>query len=313
MRNEVEARVHFSGGATFSEEGNQYTSEFKAAEAYQYAYGFYDDTANEDDKSKRTQIYSLRSPTPPLLPPRGTTGTRPDLVSNTFPDDDDEIYEGFDYVQVVKEYDPKYSGQHSLKVGDVYRIQNPLLDGDDDGFYRSIEGKLIPKDNVKIFQKKPIPTPKKRTIFPHEDTGYTQIPKPDKQLPPSEKSQQNDTGKTSDRELLMNLLEANRKILESQDEIKSSLAEHQKILNVVCETPVYQEYYNSTQTGGCQLPQTEDVYEMCKDENDELYSQAEPDVPALDDGGEESDHYVEADADGNLTIKTMSNFKNIRL
>ncbi|WAR09215.1 hypothetical protein MAR_019173, partial [Mya arenaria] len=170
-----------------------------------------------------SQKYRSRSPPLlPLLPPRRPIATTPDL-----------------------------SGQHSLKVGDVYRIQNPLLGGDDDGFYRSIEGKLIPQDNVKIFHKKPIPTPKKRTSLANEDGGYMQTPKPDKQAPPSDQSHQNDTGKKSDRDLLIDLLEANKNIMESQKDIKSSIAEHQKILNVVFETPIYQDYYNSKLTGKC--------------------------------------------------------------
>ncbi|WAR09252.1 hypothetical protein MAR_019210 [Mya arenaria] len=122
---------------------------------------------------------------------------------------------------------------------------------------------------VKIFHKKPIPTPKKRTSLANEDGGYMQTPKPDKQAPPSDQSHQNDTGKKSDRDLLIDLLEANKNIMESQKEIKSSIAEHQKILNVVFETPIYQDYYNSKLTG--------------------------PVVPPRDDNGEESDHHTEAD------------------
>ncbi|XP_052808822.1 uncharacterized protein LOC128237380 isoform X2 [Mya arenaria] len=370
MRDEVKPEVQFTGGATCSEEDSKCTYGLTPAEVYEYedesfylhcysrhlgaksrttntelcsAYSTqtdYDDTANvEEDKNKITQKYRSRSPPLlPLLPPRRPIVTTPDLVPPTFPDDYGDIYEGFDYVQVVKQYDPKYSGQHSLKVGDVYRIQNPRLGGDDDGFYRSIEGKLIPQDNVKIFHKKPIPTPKKRTSLANEDSGYMQTPKPDKQAPPSDQSHQNDTGKKSDRDLLMNLLEANKNIMESQKEIKSSIAEHQKILNVVCETPIYQDYYNSKLTGECQRPPTDDNYDNCKDEdedgylvadpgecirpptddvyeickykNEERYSEAEsgPVVPPRDDNGEESDHYTEADEDGNSTQQHNKQF-----
>ncbi|XP_052807600.1 uncharacterized protein LOC128236641 isoform X3 [Mya arenaria] len=327
MRDEVKPEVQFTGGATCSEEDSKCTYGLTPAEVYEYedesfylhcysrdlgaksrttntelcsAYSTqtdYDDTANvEEDKNKITQKYRSRSPPLlPLLPPRRPIATTPDLVPPTFPDDYGDIYEGFDYVQVVKQYDPKYSGQHSLKVGDVYRIQNPLLGGDDDGFYRSIEGKLIPQDNVKIFHKKPIPTPKKRTSLANEDGGYMQTPKPDKQAPPSDQSHQNDTGKKSDRDLLIDLLEANKNIMESQKDIKSSIAEHQKILNVVFETPIYQDYYNSKLTGKCQRPPTDDNNDCYETVNGYLVAGPGPVVPPRDDNGEESDHHTEAD------------------